>query len=422
MEEEEYNSEDDIQMEEVTDDGSDLEEGEDGDEYVIEEGDEFYDEDGNLIESGVGEDAGPPPPDDSVFLLDEHHSEPVYAVACGHTNTNLVASGGGDDCSLLWTNSTPPVALGTWQDSVVAVSFSSTDEWLALGSMDGTIRAYHLKRQNREVLLEGCSGEIEWLVWHPHHPVLLAGSQDCTIWMWNLGEHYSNPDKILLGVFIGHSDSVSCGLFTPNGRRFVSASLDGEMKLWDPNVQSAPLHTFHGTHVFHEGPIVSLALQQQASGGVLVATGGGTDGMVCLSKLDVKKVVAKLNHGQSDEPVSIECLAFLDNNNHASFHVLCSGGSDGKVVVWDLSVQARRSVLTHSEGNVIVRMLSLPSSDYLVTACADGVVRKWDVRASKLLTSLTGHQDAILDMALTSDATSVVTASEDGTCRVFVVA
>ena len=33
--------------------------------------------------------------------------------------------------------------------------------------------------------LEGPSEGIEWLDWHPKGNILLAGSEDFTVWMWN---------------------------------------------------------------------------------------------------------------------------------------------------------------------------------------------------------------------------------------------
>ncbi|KAH9260804.1 hypothetical protein BASA81_001271 [Batrachochytrium salamandrivorans] len=417
--------EDEDEDEEMYMDGEDDDDVEfqaDGEEFMIDEDEDGFDEDEVAEEEEEEEEEDRPAAhDDSIQLLDEHHSEPVYCVSAAH-KTSQVLSGAGDDRCVLWDSpgAQASVQLGSFEDSVVAVSFSAKDDWVAVGTMDGTIKAVHLASK-REIVLEGCSGEVEWLTFHPQHPVLLAGSQDTTVWMWNLNAVDVNNN--LLGVFSGHQDSVTCGMFTPNGRRFLTASLDSTLKLWDPNSPSMCLHTFTGAHMFHEGGIVSMAMQQLPgeNSGVLVATGGGNDGLVCLIKLDVKKVIAKLVHtdAEADEPASIECLAFAEHK--PSFQVLVSAGSDGRVVVWDLAVQAKRSVLLHPVQHPVVRVCFLPSTGALVTACTDGLVRRWDVRAAKLERQFSGHRDAILDMALLADGKRVVTGSEDGTCRVFQV-
>ena len=50
---------------------------------------------------------------------------------------------------------------------------------------------------------------------------------------------------------------------------------------------------------------------------------------------------------------------------------------------------------------------------------ADGVVRLWDARTSQCVRERRGHTKAILDFALSPESTRVLTASDDGTSRVF---
>jgi len=292
---------------------------------------------------------------------------------------------------------------------VVSAAFSFDDQWAATGGMDGTVKVVNVKSRE-EITLEGPSSEIEWVSWHSSNLVIVAGSTDTTIWMWNVAESGS-----MLGVFAGHTDSVTCGSFTPNGRRLVSGSLDGSLKLWDPNSASC-LHTFSG-HGFHEGGILTFTAKSEEP---LVAT-GGSDGTVCLVRLDTKKVVARFPHlepasDQDESECSIESIAFCQ-----SLPWLISCGTDGRLVIWDLSVQARRSVLVHPDKQAVVKCISIPNSTLVVTASVDAKIRVWDIRASKLERTLLGHREAILDMVLLSSNKHVVTASDDGTCRVFLV-
>jgi WD40 repeat protein len=41
--------------------------------------------------------------------------------------------------------------------------------------------------------------------------VIIAGSEDCNVWMWN-ADH-----KAIMNTFAGHSSTVTCGEFTPDG-------------------------------------------------------------------------------------------------------------------------------------------------------------------------------------------------------------
>ena len=55
----------------------------------------------------------------------------------------------------------------------------------------------------------------------------------------------------------------------------------------------------------------------------------------------------------------------------------------------------------------------------LHSAANDGVLRLWDGRTGACVREWTGHSDAILDLCLVAGGRTVVTASEDGTARIF---
>jgi WD40 repeat protein len=207
----------------------------------------------------------------------------------------------------------------------------------------------------------------------------------------------------------------------------MSGSLDGTLKLWEPTGQLA--HTFSGVG-WHTGGVVCLALHPD--GGPSVAT-GSDDGSVCVARLDSKKILSRFLHSdraveaasssagpeqaaqeEAADDVSVEAVAFC-----ASHPWLASAGTDSRVILWDLVAGTRRAVLAH--GGAVVAALWVPvrGEARLVTASADGQVRLWDARTASLLKGLTGHTDAILDMALSKDGKYVVSGGDDGVCRVF---
>lgn len=55
---------------------------------------------------------------------------------------------------------------------------------------------------------------MQWVRWHPRGHLVLAGSEDCTVWMWNADR------SAYLNMFSGHASSVTCGNFTPDGTIF----------------------------------------------------------------------------------------------------------------------------------------------------------------------------------------------------------
>lgn len=70
---------------------------------------------------------------------------------------------------------------------------------------------------------------------------MLTGSADGCVYMWN--------GDTMMGVFAGHSGPVSCGKFTPDGKKIVTAGEDGTARIWNPKDQQT-LFTFTG-HLWH---------------------------------------------------------------------------------------------------------------------------------------------------------------------------
>lgn len=188
-----------------------------------EAGVEYIGDDDVFVEVDQGDEPMEEDDDDAGSLGDEivwednsirhfaSHEGPVYAIAV-HPTAPVAASGGGDDFGYLWdvTDGETIVKLTGHSDSVTATAFSSDGEMVATGGMDGRVRVWRrvgkddyrtwefltelqgpdevmvrrsaTRRCRHEYLLIGSS--TQWLRWHPKGPVLLAGSNDSTVWLW----------------------------------------------------------------------------------------------------------------------------------------------------------------------------------------------------------------------------------------------
>ncbi|KAL4430378.1 hypothetical protein ABPG77_002184 [Micractinium sp. CCAP 211/92] len=69
--------------------------------------------------------------------------------------------------------------------------------------------------------------------------------------------------------------------------------------------------------------------------------------------------------------------------------------------------------------SAVTRVLLTPSGTDAVTASADGTARVWDLDIGDCVLLLEGHAGPINDMAVTSDGSLVLTCSSDGTARAF---
>jgi ribosome assembly protein SQT1 len=207
-------------------------------------------------------------------------------------------------------------------------------------------------------------------------------------------------------VLTGHSDSVTCGRFTPDGKSIVTGSADSTIIVWDPRTGSAIVRFDVSDSRFHQAGVTSLDVSNDSS----LIVSGGTDGSVNVLHATSGKFVSSLGH--HTEGLSIESIKF---SNAMGF--VATSGVDGVVNVWELSTMKIRFSLKHDDA--VTKVCWADSNMMLVSSSVDGTVRVWDGRTGENVHVHQGHQSSIHDFAINADASRVVSCSEDGTCLVF---
>lgn len=163
-------------------------------------------------------------------------------------------------------------------------------------------------------------------------------------------------------VFAGHTGPVTCGDFTPDGKRIITADAEGTLAFWDPR-SSAPLFKLTPTNQrFALDGITSLAVNPAST---LAVVGGASGGVrvVSLSKGDVVGALAGHQDGESVEAVEFVDIATgpaAAAATPAAGGVVVTGGTDGKACIWDLGTMRLRATLEHG-----VR----PARIYLYQSC-----------------------------------------------------
>jgi len=324
----------------------------------------------------------------------------VYSLSIHPTAPEIILSGGGDDRSFLWNLNTGAVLFGLsgHKDSVTSTGFSFDGKLCATSSLDATIKLWKVETGELVSTLEGPSEGIDWLRWHSKGNVVLGGSGDGSCWMW-----LSNGT--CMQVFSGHSGSVTCGAFISNGKQVLTGSDDATVRLWDPKTGKCTF-TFSG-HGFHEGGLTSVAVSRQNEAMVLTAS---TDSTAKLINCESCKVFGSF----SGHSASVESVDFC------STHPLVATGSLDKTThIWDLTTLQMRQTFHHTDE--IVKVLWHPSLPLLITGCVDGTMSLWDGRSNISAPAhvFTGHSNIILDFALSRDGRTLISSSDDHTCRVF---
>lgn len=162
------------------------------------------------------------------------HSAGIHCLDVGSLGTsasNLVVSGcaGGDVFVCHRESGHVVVALPRHEGGVETVAFSPSQMrpvLVASAGADGVIRIWDI-----EVNAERCKfshdGIIAKLVWHPSLPVLVSGSSDGTVALWDVLSGQQ------LNKFEGHQAFISDVCFAGNNDFIASTSGDGTVRIFD---------------------------------------------------------------------------------------------------------------------------------------------------------------------------------------------
>jgi WD40 repeat protein/ankyrin repeat protein len=173
----------------------------------------------------------------------------------------------------------------------------------------------------------------------------------------------------------GHTEEVESMVFSPDSTLLVTASQDGEVKLWD-------LRTGDQLRSFKVDAIWPAGLAFSPDGKTLVCFAGS--GKALLYDTVSGRRLRTLDYGS--EPVGI---AFSADGS-----TLALGGPEGTLSLWDARTGKRlRSISTHVSQTGEVSVLAF-SPDGSLLACADGdafgngSVEIWNVQNGSLVTTL----------------------------------
>ena len=152
-------------------------------------------------------------------------------------------------------------------------------------------------------------------------------------------------------VFTGHESAVQAGGFTPDGKRIVSADATGNVILWDPRSPSPvwKLNEAVDGRFKSSGGVTSLGINLSSTLAVI----GGADGIAQVVNLAKGSFIGALEGHQRDE--SIETVSFVDFGGAAvgqGSGIVATGGTDGKICVWDLTTMKLRTTLEHQVSSV----------------------------------------------------------------------
>ncbi|KUF84939.1 Striatin-3 [Phytophthora nicotianae] len=313
----------------------------------------------------------------------------------------------------------------------------------------GAYRAHKLKLK-----LSGHMDGVRALAFHPTEPLLVSGSEDCTVKVWNLSSVANGPpsqratevdslvtmrthSKSVLALAVFSSENSEC----PPGRAgsFVSAGRDGALHLFQlpgtetdkpepytyQEYESMKMHSIKDAHDdaiwdLHAHPLSNTLFSAGADG--VVRTWGVMSDLTlqgelrCTSKTNTNGTGP--NIGGSLVPTSVHSML-------TDPKTCVVGYTNGSIAQFDYAaervIQLTRAidVDTKGRGGQVNKITVHPTMPVAIAAHQDRKIRMYDMRAGTtgLMRELAAHGDD-----LTAVRKFGVQASHDGSLRVWSVA
>jgi WD40 repeat protein len=236
----------------------------------------------------------------------------------------------------------------------------------------------------------------------PTIQALLKRAAGRSVWPWlrPLKPSLCAPGGSLIRTFEGHSDIVRAVVVTPDGRRALSASDDGTLRLWDLR-SGLTIRTLEG----HTISVLGVAVTPDGRR----AVSGSADRTLRLWDLESGLTVRTLE-GHTD---IVWAVAVTPDGLHG-----VSASYDGTLRLWDLERGLTIQTLEGHAGGVRAVAVS-PDGRRAISASADRALRLWDLGSGLTIRTLKGHTASISSVAITLDGRRAVSASGDRTLRLW---
>ena len=275
-------------------------------------------------------------------------------------------------------------------EEVVGVAVYSPDgRRIATAGEDGDIKIWDSQSGENILTIQGHAGPVYEVIFSSSGNWIASAGEDGTARIWK-------ATTGILEVKLEHRFPIVGLSFSPDEKRLATGGVDGSTILWDLETGSQA-RQFHG----HEDVVISITFTPD---GKQLLTAG----------YDARLIFWDIESGEKVNEWEGE---FGEMTFSTDKKLIMSGFSEGAKILDALSGEMH--VKTGGHTNVVLTSTINPDWTMFATGGLDRKVIVSDAVTGSSLFTLSGHAGEILDIHFSPDGSHLVTASSDGTARVW---
>ena len=271
----------------------------------------------------------------------------------------------------------------------------------ATGNADGTVNLFHIGRDGLVqpgAHIFGHIDKINAISFSPDATRFATASKDGTIRVW---ETWGDSRRKALRCFEPQQGSMTAVVFSPDGNQVLSGGPSGMIQLWDIRTQAV----IKGSKV---GSLRSgIGTMDWSRDGTQVLLGARVHGADSMSLWSLVDGWEETVFDTSDQPAWE--VAFSNSGDQA--YARCVGS----IRVYDLT---SGQVVRQFGTGIRAAAFSL-AVQRVWSADESGALQLWDAETGEVIQTFATHLEGIFQLALSQDGTKGVSASHDGTIRVW---
>ena len=353
------------------------------------------------------------------------HTGPVSSVAFRKDNVHLVSCGA-DQLIKLWKiegNAGKEVqTFRGHKDWVTSVVFSKDGFHVISSSVDRRMKIWEITSRELPLLAEHSSA-VETVAVSPDGNIIATGSVDRTIKLWD------RKTGVEIATLTGHTGAVMSLIFTPDGKRIISAGSGGSgdkdaIRLWEvtPPREIArsqqQLTTMSRLRMRGYSPYIAVDPEGKTLFVWIPGEGGSVKTIVEVHDW----LNGTILYDFTEKNLEINSFAFCANGK------LCAAGArNGSVRLWDLGKNSAKIVpggdwflFDKDKGKVGVADLALtPDGSLLIATSDDGEIKIGKLQGREILKSFKGHKSGISACIVSPDGKYFATVDSDNVVKAW---